>query len=205
MRDYWITLGMPGLGQLPSAFSWPLPRSKGAATSRIHPSARGERHHSPEERNTNSSHVIVPRGSAKGRQGWVMFLAPGSRCRHTWSSSCVHRACPVPAMGTAVDLGSVCLGRGQLWVWRVAQRAQRVGEEGKVPAEGSNPRVSPSLRLSRALEPQPGTQRGLREQLLGASCPLQRLLPKDLLFGKGWHRPLGQTQNAINPPALGGD
>lgn len=172
----------------------------------MHPSARGERHHSPEERNTNSSiHVIVPKGSAKGRQGWVMFLAPGSHCRHTWSSSCVHRACPVPATGTAVDLGSVCLGRGQLWVWRVAQRARRVGEEGKVPAEGSNPRVSPSLRLSRAWSHSQAHREASRSSCWAASCPLQRLLPKDLLFGKGWHHPLGQTQNAANPPALGGD
>lgn len=120
-----------------------------------------------------------------------MSLAPGSCCHHTWSSSCLHRACPVPATSTAVDLGSECLGRGQLWVWRVAQRAQKAGEEGKIPTEGSRPRVSPNLRLSWALEPQPGTRRGLREQLLGSLLSSSKAASQGLLL---WER--------LAPPTL---
>lgn len=110
-----------------------------------------------------------------------MFSAPGSCCHHTWSSSCLHRACPVPATSTAVDLGSEWLGRGHLCVWTVAQRA---GEEGNIPTEGSSPRVSPSLRLSWALEPQPGTQRGLREQLLGSLLSSSKAPSQGLVLWK---------------------
>lgn len=52
--DYWITLGMPGLEQLASAFSWPLPTiQRGIHLFNPSVNLRGKASHPCEEKSNN--------------------------------------------------------------------------------------------------------------------------------------------------------
>lgn len=89
--DYWITLGVPGLEQLASAFSWPPPViQRGIHLFNPSVNSRGKASHPCNEKSHNSNnkiHLIVQKGCAKGKHCWVTFLALHSHCCGTGADS----------------------------------------------------------------------------------------------------------------------
>lgn len=138
-RDYWVTLGMPGLGQLPSAFCGHCHDPKGQPAP--------EPIHQHEGRGTTSSKTH-PCDCSRGKcQGQALL----GHVLNTWLPLPSHLEQLLFAQGLscASHEHSCAFGprvpcKGQIWVCRVAQRAHREREEGKVPAEGTAPGSPPA-------------------------------------------------------------